>query len=97
MPAALVANLLRVLSFAAYRYIFYPSWESQELHYFIGFVWLIPFLVLFVPDFRQKNRGQWLEILYMAVVLALVAPVVFSQGRQSGCDLCIILPGSQSH
>ena len=80
LPAALMANLLRVLSFAAYRYVFYPSWESQELHYFIGFVWLIPFLVLFVPDFRQKNRGQWLEIFYMAVVLALVAPVVFSPG-----------------
>ena len=46
----------------------------------IGFVWLMPFLVLFVPDFRQKDRGQWLEIVYMAVVLALVAPVVFSPG-----------------
>ena len=80
LPAALLANLLRVLSFAAYRYVFYPSWESQELHYFIGFVWLMPFLVLFVPDFRHKDRGQWLEIVYMAVVLALVAPVVFSPG-----------------
>jgi exosortase/archaeosortase family protein len=80
VPAALLANLFRVLSFAAYRYVFYPSWESQELHYFIGFVWLIPFLVLFVPDFRQKDRGQWLETFYMAVVLALVAPVVFSPG-----------------
>ena len=80
VPAALLANLFRVLSFAAYRYVFYPSWESQELHYFIGFVWLMPFLVLFVPDFRHKNRGQWLEIFYMAVILALVAPVVFSPG-----------------
>jgi exosortase/archaeosortase family protein len=80
VPAALVANLFRVLTFAAYRYIFYPGWESQQLHYFIGFVWLIPFLVLFVPDFRHRNRAQWLEILYMATVLALVAPVVFSPG-----------------
>ena len=80
VPAALLANLFRVLTFAAYRYVFYPSWESQELHYFIGFVWLIPFLVLFVPDFRHKDRGQWLEIFYMAVILALVAPVVFSPG-----------------
>ena len=80
VPAALVANLFRVLSFAAYRYVFYPNWESQQLHYFIGFIWLIPFLVLLVPDFRQRSRDQWLEIFYMAVVLALVAPVVFSPG-----------------
>ena len=80
VPAALLANLFRVLTFAAYRYVFYPSWESQELHYFIGFVWLMPFLVLFVPDFRHKDRGQWLEIFYMVVILALVAPVVFSPG-----------------
>jgi exosortase/archaeosortase family protein len=80
VPAALVANLFRVLSFAAYRYLFYPSWESQQLHYFIGFIWLIPFLALFVPDLRHRNRTQWLEIFYMAVVLALVAPVVFSPG-----------------
>ncbi|MBW2411534.1 MAG: exosortase/archaeosortase family protein [Deltaproteobacteria bacterium] len=80
LPAALVANLFRVLTFAAYRYVFYPDWESQQLHYFIGFVWLIPFLVLFVPDFRHRDRAQWLEILYMATVLALVAPVVFSPG-----------------
>ena len=80
VPAALVANLFRVLTFAAYRYVFYPNWESQQLHYFIGFIWLIPFLALFVPDLRQRDRTQWLEIFYMAVVLALVAPVVFSPG-----------------
>ena len=80
VPAALVANLFRVLTFAAYRYVFYPNWESQQLHYFIGFVWLIPFLVLFVPDFRHRDRAQWMEIFYMAIILALVAPVVFSPG-----------------
>jgi len=80
MPAALLANLLRVLTFAFYRYTLYPSWESQELHYFIGFMWLLPFLVLFVPDFRHKNRNEWLEIFYMAVLLAMIAPTVFSPG-----------------
>jgi len=80
IPAALLANLLRILTYAAYRYVFYPSWESQELHYFVGFVWIIPFLVLFVPDFKQKDSRQWLEIFYMAVVLALVALVVFFPG-----------------
>jgi exosortase/archaeosortase family protein len=80
IPAALIANVFRVLTLAAYRYVFFPEWESQQLHYFIGFFWMIPFLVLLVKDFRQKETIQWLEIFYMAVVLALLAPVVFSPG-----------------
>lgn len=80
VPSALVANLFRVLSLAAYRYAFYPAWESQQLHYFIGFIWLLPFILLFVPNFRNKDLGQWVEIFYLMVVLALVALVVFSPG-----------------
>jgi len=80
IPAALLANFFRILTLAAYRYVFYPNWENQELHYFIGFVWLLPFLLMFVPNFKQKDCGQWLEIFYLLVVLALAAPVVFSPG-----------------
>lgn len=80
IPAALLANFFRILTLAAYRYMFYPAWESQELHYFIGFMWLIPFLVVFVPDFRKKDRGQWMEIFYLVVILAQAALVVFSPG-----------------
>ena len=79
-PSALIANSFRTLTFVAYRHAFYPGWESQQLHYFIGFVWIMPFLVMFVPDFRHKDRTQWLEIFYMAVVLALVTPIVHSPG-----------------
>lgn len=93
VPAALVANLFRVLSLAAYRYAFYPAWESQQLHYFIGFIWLLPFIVLFVPNFRNKDLRQWLEIFYLMVVLALVALVVFSPGGSLAivCTLVYLL------
>ncbi|NQU04294.1 MAG: exosortase/archaeosortase family protein [Syntrophaceae bacterium] len=80
LPAALLANVFRILTLAAYRYVFYPNWESQQLHYFIGFLWLVPFLVFFVKDFKEKDWAGWLEIFYMAVVLAILSPVVFTPG-----------------
>jgi exosortase/archaeosortase family protein len=80
IPAALISNVFRILTFAAYRHIFYPNWESPQVHYLIGFIWLIPFIVLLVKDFRHRDWAGWLEILYMAMLLALLAPVVFSPG-----------------
>jgi len=80
IPAALIANVFRILTLAAYRYVFYPGWEGQQVHYLIGFIWLIPFIVFFVKNFRQKYWLRWLEIFYVALVLAVLAPVVFSPG-----------------
>ena len=80
IPAALVANMMRIFTLAAYRYVFYPSWESEELHYLVGFLWLVPFLFLFVDDLRHMNRARWLEIIYLSLVLALLAPAIFSPG-----------------
>ena len=80
IPAALVANMLRIFTLAAYRFIFYPAWESDELHYFVGFLCLIPFLFLFVDDFRRMNRARWIEIVHLSLVLALLAAVIFSPG-----------------
>jgi exosortase/archaeosortase family protein len=80
IPAALIANMLRIFTIAAYRYIFYPAWESEELHYFFGFLWLIPFLFLFIDDFRRMGRSRWIEIIHLSLVLALLAPVIFAPG-----------------
>jgi exosortase/archaeosortase family protein len=82
VPAALIANALRILSIAAYRYVFYPEWEGEHLHYFFGFVWLLPLLLVFVKDARQKKAVQWLELLYLSVVLSLIAPIIFGPGGQ---------------
>jgi hypothetical protein len=80
VPAALLANMLRIFTLAGYRYIFYPAWESEELHYLVGFLWLVPFLFLFVDDLRRMDRSRWIEVLYLSLVLALVAPAIFSPG-----------------
>lgn len=80
VPAALLANTLRILTLAGYRYVFYPAWESEELHYLIGFLWLVPFLFLFVEDLRRMETARWVEVLYLTLVLALVAPTIFSPG-----------------
>ena len=80
VPAALLANMLRILTLAGYRYAFYPAWESEELHYLVGFLWLVPFLFLFIEDLRHADRTRWIEIIYLSLVLALLAPAIFSPG-----------------
>jgi exosortase/archaeosortase family protein len=80
VPAALAANLFRILSIALYRYLAYPEAESVELHYLFGFLWLIPFLALLIKDFRRPGTAEWLEIVYVVVLLSLLASVVFSPG-----------------
>jgi len=80
VPAALLANMLRILTLAGYRYVFYPAWESEELHYLVGFLWLVPFLFLFIEDLRSMDRARWIEVIYLSLVLALVAPTIFSPG-----------------
>ena len=80
VPAALLANMFRIFTLAGYRYLFYPAWESEELHYLVGFLWLIPFLFLFVDDLRHMNRARWVEIVHLSLALALVAPAIFSPG-----------------
>jgi exosortase/archaeosortase family protein len=80
IPAALIANMLRILTLAGYRYVFYPAWESEELHYLVGFLWLVPFLFLFIEDLRGMDRARWIEVIYLSLALALVAPTIFSPG-----------------
>jgi len=80
IPLALLVNLARVMSVAAYRITFYPDWESPQLHYFAGFAFLLPCVPFLVPAARQRDRGYWLELLYLATVLSLVAPLILMPG-----------------
>ena len=74
-PAALLANVLRVLSLIAYREAFYPKVESPQLHYFLGLVWLLPFLILVVPKGTRPFSHVFVEALQAAAVVALLAPM----------------------
>ena len=75
VPAALLANVLRVLSLIGYREAFYPSVESPQLHYFLGLVWLLPFIAVVVPKGGRALSHVMLEAMQAASVVALLAPM----------------------
>ena len=75
IPAALAANVLRVLTLIGYRTLAYPGVESPQTHYFIGFLWLVPFVAFITPkDHRPKSAGI-METLHAAAVVSLLAPM----------------------
>lgn len=79
-PAALAANTLRVLTLLAYRHIAYPAVESPQLHYFIGFIWLVPMILLVAPKDGRSGLSRTVETLHAAAVLAWLSPLINSPG-----------------
>lgn len=75
MPAAAVANVLRVLTLLGYRTLAYPGVESPQTHYFIGFIWLVPFVTLIMPRDARRLGSRLMETLHAAAVVALLAPL----------------------
>jgi len=80
IPVAFAANVCRIITLITYRQAFYPAIESPQLHYFIGFLWLIPFLGLFVPRAGRKFSCYLLETFFLAAILSLLAPFVQAPG-----------------
>lgn len=80
VPTALVVNIARIFTLIGYRYAFYPSVESPQLHYFIGFLWVIPGLPFFVPRGGRTLGRYFLETLYLVAALALLSPFVPAPG-----------------
>ncbi len=80
LPAALAANIARVLTVVAYRVWFFPAVESPQLHYFIGLAWLVPFAMVLVPVDVRGRLVTSLELMHAAAVLALVAPMAEAPG-----------------
>ncbi len=80
-PLAFVANLLRIFTLIGLRWLLYPTVESPQLHYFIGFLWVLPFLSLLLrrPDGTSASFF-WLEILRIAALLSLLAPFINAPG-----------------
>ncbi|WP_075087125.1 archaeosortase/exosortase family protein [Verrucomicrobium spinosum] len=75
VPAALIANTARVLTLVAYRSAFYPSVESPQTHYFMGLLWLVPFVTLVTPEDDRPKSHVVAETLHAAAVVALLAPL----------------------
>ncbi len=80
IPAALLANVARVLSLIAYREVFYPEIESPQLHYFMGLIWVLPFVALVIPRGRRPMRQVLVETFHAAAVVALLAPMSGAPG-----------------
>jgi exosortase/archaeosortase family protein len=94
-PAALAANVLRVLSLMGYRMIAYPAVESPQTHYFLGFIWMVPFITLITPRMGRSISRAFLETLHAAAVVALLTPIT---GMPNGTMVAIaaVLALSQS-
>ena len=80
LPAAYLANIARIFTLIAYRHAFYPNVESPQLHYFIGFLWVMPCLPFFVPRAGREFSRYLLETLFLVTALSLVSPYVQAPG-----------------
>ena len=94
--AGFMANIFRIFSLIGYRWICWPDIESPQMHYFIGFLWLVPFLPLVVPRGGKTRPAYLLEALYLSVVLAILAPFVSSHGGNTvAVATLLVLAGSR--
>jgi exosortase/archaeosortase family protein len=75
VPAALAANVLRVLTLIGYRMVAYPAVESPQTHYFMGFLWMVPFVTAITPRAGRPTSHALFETLHAAAVIALLAPM----------------------
>jgi exosortase/archaeosortase family protein len=96
VPAALLANIARIFTLLAFRHLFFPSVESPQLHYFIGFLWIMPLLPLFVPRSGRAPGRYLMETLFLVVALSLVSPFVPAPGGNL-VTLATLLLVAQSH
>lgn len=75
VPAALASNVLRVLTLIGYRMLAHPGIESPQTHYFMGFIWMVPFITMITPRAGRPASHALLETLHAAAVVALLAPM----------------------
>lgn len=80
VPASVLANIARVLTIVAWRQAFYPAVESPQMHYFIGFLWLLPLLAVFVPRGGRSFAAYAVETGMLAAALSLTAPQAAAPG-----------------
>lgn len=75
LPASLLANIARVLTLIAWRAAIYPAVESPQTHYFLGLIWLVPFVMWITPRSGRPTSHSVMETLHAAAVVALLAPM----------------------
>ena len=96
VPAAFAANVARILTLIAYRHFFYPAIESPQLHYFMGFLWLVPIVWFFCPRGNRGLSRYATETLQLAAGLSLLAPLISAPGGNL-VALCTLLLLADTH
>lgn len=98
IPAAVVANIARVLTIVVWRKAFFPAVESPQMHYFMGFLWLLPLLAFFVPRGGRRFLQYAVETGVLAAALSLAAPQASAPGGMwvTACTL-LLLAGHRWH
>lgn len=91
LPAAVLANVLRITALTGYRTIAYPMIESPQMHYFIGFLCVAPFALLALPGFRLHSLFL---VLQTAAVMCLLAPHLDLEGGTPTALACVLLLGA---
>ena len=98
VPAAVLANIARVLTIVVWRKAFFPAVESPQMHYFMGFLWLLPLLAFFVPRGGRPLLQYAVETGVLAAALSLAAPQALAPGGMwvTACTL-LLLAGHRWH
>lgn len=96
VPASVLANIARITTIIGWRHAFYPAVESPQMHYFIGFLWLLPLLVAFVPKGGRPLSAYAVETTMIAAALSLVAPHASAPGGAWVAACALLLLAAQS-
>ncbi len=96
IPAAVLANVLRVFTLIGYREIYFPAIETPQLHYFFGLAWLIPFALLAMPRSTRHLTARVFELIHVAAVIAILAPQTYGPGGL-GLTIAVVLGLSHCH
>lgn len=75
---ALLVNGMRVAAILAYRLVFAPEVESAQLHYLLGFIGLVPALLVLLP--RETRSTHWRSCLHLSAALGLLCPHLSAPG-----------------
>ena len=74
--AALLVNVGRVSTILYYRSVFYPVEEPVELHFLMGFVWMLPILSWATCGQMSLRRpGCLLDMLSLSAVFSILIPL----------------------
>ena len=96
IPAAVLANVLRVFTLIAYREIYYPAIETPQLHYFFGLAWMVPFALIAMPRSPRHLTARVFELIHVAAVIAILAPQTYGPGGL-GLTIAVVLGLSHCH